>query len=57
MCSEVMIEKAIAKATPCRQASEGRPESGPSNKRAIAGSPIQPIASEASVIQSWQAER
>jgi len=53
---ETLIEKAIAKAMPCRQASE-RPESGCSSNRATAGSPTQPRAKDASVIPSWQADR
>src|SRR5688572_5834390 len=57
MCNEVMIAKAIKKEIECRQVSERRPASGPSKSRAIAGSPIQPSASEASVIPSWQADR
>src|SRR5215213_8277014 len=56
ICSEVMIEKAMKKAMPCRHASE-KPDNEPSSSRAIAGSPIQPRASEASVIPSWQADK
>src|ERR1700752_2717025 len=57
MCNDVMIENAIKNAIECRHQSERRPASGPSKSRAMAGSPIQPRASDASVIPSWQEER
>src|SRR6185503_549205 len=56
MCSEVMIIKPMVKAMMCRCVSEN-PDNGPSSSRAIAGSPIAPSASEASVIPSWQADK
>src|SRR5687767_2613685 len=51
-----MIKNAMMNASRCRHQSD-RPENGVSSKRAIAGSPIQPRASEASVIPNWHAER
>jgi hypothetical protein len=56
MCREVIKTKASAKEIVSSTASETFPCRGASSKWATAGSPIQPSASDASVIPSWVAD-